>query len=294
MQLNQRLAYSASIDRERLVLPDGARMVVWPIVVLESWDITRRMPRQVVPTPAAHPVPDYLNWSWHEYEMRVAFWRVAGLLREHGIVASASINSSVCTDYPRVAGYCLSEGWEFIAHGVTQKSVHETDDELGMIRQCVAEIERFTGRKPRGWASPGIAQTEHSVDNLVKAGIDYACDWVFDDEPVELAADKGSLLAIPYTVELNDVPVMVVSQKTVADYRNNIVNAFNRLYAESETSAKIMTIVLHPYICGTPATIGHIEEAFAHLRKPGVVFWTGEQILDWYRSPLSRSRAARP
>jgi allantoinase len=76
VELNQRLAYSAINDRPILTLPGRARLVVWPIVVLETWDIARPMPRQVLPPPAARPAPDYLNWSWHEYGMRIGFWRL--------------------------------------------------------------------------------------------------------------------------------------------------------------------------------------------------------------------------
>jgi allantoinase len=36
-------------------------------------------------------------------------------------------------------------------------------------------------------------------------------------------------------------------------------------------------------LSGVPHRIGHVERAFADiLAKPGVVSWTGEQILDWY------------
>jgi hypothetical protein len=54
-----------------------------------------------------------------------------------------------------------------------------------------------------------------------------------------------------------------------------------------------MAISLHPYLSGVPHRIGYVEELFEHiLRKPDVLFWTGEQILDWYvkaRQPLERA-----
>ena len=42
---SQRVSYSASIDREPLKPPKGIRMIVWPIVNVEVWDIGRPMPR---------------------------------------------------------------------------------------------------------------------------------------------------------------------------------------------------------------------------------------------------------
>ena len=48
---SQRQAYSAIVDRPPLKLPDGARIIVWTIVNLEVWDISRPMARQVLPAP---------------------------------------------------------------------------------------------------------------------------------------------------------------------------------------------------------------------------------------------------
>ena len=60
---------------------------------------------------------------------------------------------------------------------------------------------------------------------------------------------------------------------------------FERLYAESKTRAKVMSIAVHPYISGTPYRIRYFEQVLNALKKkPGVVFWTGEEIMHWYNS----------
>src|SRR4029453_3907812 len=57
------------------------------------------------------------------------------------------------------------------------------------------------------------------------------------------------------------------------------------LYAEGAKSARVMAIAVHPYISGVPHRIKYFEKTLAYLKKQrGVLFWTGEQILDWYRS----------
>ena len=63
-----RVPFSAIIDRPKLQLPDGARMVVWTIVNVENWDCTQAMPRTVLSPPMGNPlVPDLPNWSWHDH-----------------------------------------------------------------------------------------------------------------------------------------------------------------------------------------------------------------------------------
>ena len=39
LQPRDRVAYSAIVDRPPMVLPGGARIILWSIVNLEVWDI---------------------------------------------------------------------------------------------------------------------------------------------------------------------------------------------------------------------------------------------------------------
>ena len=52
----ERTEYSAIVDRPPLKLPGGARMIVWTIVNLEVWDISKPMARQVLPAPRIRPL----------------------------------------------------------------------------------------------------------------------------------------------------------------------------------------------------------------------------------------------
>jgi hypothetical protein len=44
-----------------------------------------------------------------------------------------------------------------------------------------------------------------------------------------------------------------------------------------------MALVVHPYIMGAPHRARHLRRALEGIHgRDGVVFCTGEQILDWY------------
>ena len=63
------------------------------------------------------------------------------------------------------------------------------------------------------------------------------------------------------------------------------IDHFERLYAESERITRVMAVSIHPYITGAPHRIGYLERLYEHMQAhPGVLMWTGEQILDWYKS----------
>ena len=281
-----RVPYSAIIDRPPLVLPDGARMIIWTIVNVEEWDIERPMPRSVLSPPMGQPLmPDLPNWAWHEYGMRVGFWRLLDCLKRFKIPVTLAINGSVCTTYPRVASAALEAGWEFIGHGFNQRPMHQIEDELEVINQTIEAIRSFTGRVPRGWESPGLTETFDTIDHLAAAGIEYVADWVLDDQPVDIATKDGSVLSIPYTVETNDITMIALQQHESREIFERTKAQFDQLYQESSEITRVMAISLHPYITGAPHRIGQLETFLSYLNdKPGVLMWTGEQILEWYRS----------
>jgi len=291
----KRLKYSAIIDRPPLVLPDKARVVVWPVVNVEVWDIGRAMPRQVLPPPTGVThMPDVPHWGWHEYGMRVGFWRMKAVLDELGIVPSLSVNARVCLDYRPVAEAARDAGWEFMGHSYDQRPIHAEPDQAGMIRRSVQVIRGFTGKRPLGWMGPGLTQTLDTPELLAAAGIKYIADWVIDDEPCTIRTRRGDLVTMPYSLELNDIAMMVVQHHAAAEFVTRSMDYFDRVYREGKDRAKVMAFGVHPYISGVPHRIKYFETVFRRLRKQkGVLFWNGAQILKWYLASRKRPGARR-
>jgi peptidoglycan/xylan/chitin deacetylase (PgdA/CDA1 family) len=284
----ERVPYSAIVDRPPLALPDGGRIAVWTIVNVEEWAIERAMPRTVLPPPmsatAGQPLlPDLPNWAWHEYGMRVGFWRFMEVLKNFGIIPTLAINGSVCRSYPRVAGAALEAGWEFMGHGYVQRPMHHLEDQRAAIRDTIVAIRDFTGKPPRGWESPGLTETSETMDLLAEAGIEYVADWVLDDQPCAIETSSGPLISIPYTVEINDIAMMLLQNHPSEAWLRRGIDQFDRLYAESAAITRVMAVSIHPYVTGVPHRIGYLEQLYQHmLARPGVLMWTGERILDWY------------
>ena len=281
----ERLDYSAIVTRRPLKLPGGARLVIWPVVNVEEWEIIRPMARQASGPPmGVSAIPDFPNWTWHEYGMRVGFWRLKEAFERFGITPTLSINAAVCNTCPEVPGAALEARWEFMAHCLVQMPISQVKDQREMIAGSIRIIEDFTGKRPRGWLGPGRGQTHDTVDCLAEAGLEYFADWILDDQPCEVRTAHGPIVSIPYTVELNDITVMVSHGQPSDMLGRRVVDAFDRLYGESETSARVMAIGVHPYVSGAAHRIRYFEETLAYLKKhEGVLFWTGEQILDWYK-----------
>lgn len=285
----ERIEYSAIVDRKPLKLPDGKRMIVWVIVNIEEWDATQKMPRTVLPPPAGGtPSPDIPNWAWHEYGNRVGFWRILKVMDDLKIPGVLAINGVAVESYAPISKAALERNWEFMGHGFTQKNMQNVDDERADLKKTADVIENFTGKRPRGWLGPGLTETWETPDLAHEEGYDYICDWVMDDQPVELKTRSGKLVNIPYTQECNDVAMMLVQHHAGREYFQRASDQFDQIYADSEGSARAMALVVHPYIMGAPHRLRYFREILEKISgHDDVVFWTGEQILDWYTDAQS-------
>jgi len=281
-----RFDYSPMVERRRWILPKGARIAVWTIVNIEEWDIEKAMARQYLPTPqGVTVVPDVPNWAWHDYGMRVGFWRLLNALNKHKIRATTAINANVVESYTPVAQAMLDAGWEFMAHGVIQGAMHLLPDQRAAIRQTVEMLKKFTGKKPKGWLGPGLTETWETLDHLAAEGIEYVSDWVNDDQPYGIRTSAGPLVSVPYSIELNDIPMMVVQHHTSSEWLQRPMDLFDRLYAEGARQPRVMALAVHPYISGVPHRIKYFEAVYTYMRKKkGVWFATGEDIYEWYKS----------
>lgn len=291
MTPQDRLSYSAISQRPRLELPGGARLAVWIIVNIEEWDIHATMPRTVLTPPAGgSPVPDIPNWAWHEYGNRVGFWRMLKIFDEFNVPGVLAINGSAIETYKPIAQAALDRKWEFIGHGFTQKNMQKVEDENLDIKKTTEAIKSFTGKAPRGWLGPGLTETWNTPDILQEQGYDYVCDWVLDDQPVALKTrNGGEIINVPYTQECNDVAMMLIQHHKASEYRDRALDQFEQLHEDARDGARVMAIVLHPYIMGAPHRMKYFRQVLEVIRhKEGVVFWTGEQILDWYKGERAR------
>ena len=284
MQPAERISYSPISERPPLKLPDGKRMAVWVIVNVEEWDINSPMPRTVLTPPAGgSPSPDIPNWAWHEYGNRVGFWRLLKTFDDFKLPAALAINGSAIAGYPAIVKAAKERNWEFMGHGFTQRNMQKVENEREDIRKTADVIERATGKRPRGWLGPGLTETWETPDLLKQEGYDYVADWVLDDQPVWLKTKTTPIVNIPYTQECNDVAMMLIQHHKASEYQDRALDQFEQIYEDAADSARVMALVIHPYIMGAPHRAKYFRRIFEVIRqKPDVAFMTGEQILDWY------------
>jgi peptidoglycan/xylan/chitin deacetylase (PgdA/CDA1 family) len=286
MASNPRIPHQLSSDRPKLKGPNGKPLIVHVVVNLEYWPFDKPLPRKIQPGPhGMDKIPDVPNFSWVEYGMRAGHPRILKALSSRNIPATAALNASVIDVYPRIAETALQAGWEFMGHGFIQQPLQSAPDEVEVLEKTLAKLKDFTGVKTRGWLGPGLSETFDSPDHFKKAGLDYTCDWVVDDLPTWLRTKHGSLVGVPYSLELND-SVLWAGWGHASDAQYlRFMETLKTYETEIGDTCRVLTLPLHPHLVGVPHRITWFERILDILTaRSDVTFMTGAEIADWYTS----------
>jgi peptidoglycan/xylan/chitin deacetylase (PgdA/CDA1 family) len=177
----------------------------------------------------------------------------------------------------------LEAGWELVGHGWFQQSLKQEDDERAVILRCLDKLEEVSGRKPRAWLGPALGETPNTVDILKENGIEFLHDWALDDLPFWIRTKHGPMVGLPYTLELNDVPIHVVQNCSSDELLKRLKATLAVLERETEHQPRVLTFGLHPHVVGVPHIAHFFEKALDLLvDRSDTVFVTSSQIGDWF------------
>lgn len=282
----RRYPYSPISHREPMRFPKGARVAVVPYLNIEHFPEDR--PGTPLVAMTAQFTPDVLNYGWRDYGQRVGIWRITEILDRHGLRATVCLNSDACREYPQIIEEGVKRNWVWMGHAQNNSyflTDMEEDRERAIITDTLETIESATGTRPKGWLSPALTETYNTPDLLAEAGVEYLCDFTCDDQPFEMNVRSGSLLSMPYSIELNDIQAFLCFGVSAEVFGQMIMDQFDVLYAEGETNARVMPIVLHTFFVGQPFRAKHLARAFEYITGHGDIWLTtGDELNDWYRS----------
>src|ERR1035437_299626 len=163
----------------------------------------------------------------------------------------------------------------------TMLSGMSTDEHTSVVLQAKRVIEDY-GQTMNGWLGPGLTETWETLDLLRKHGVEYVCDWVNDDLPYRM---NNGLYSIPYSIELNDMPLFNMPSIDVEEFYRRICETFNVLYEEGQRNARVMSIALHPFLMGVPHRIRVLDRALRYITSNDKVWLaTGSEIIKAYRA----------
>ena len=282
---NPRVPHELSSNRKKLSPPDGKSLIVHTVMNIEYWPFDKNMPRGILPPPhgKSPDPPDLPNYSWVEYGMRVGLPRLFKLFAENNIPVSAFINAQVADIYPKAFDEVCKLNWELVGHGWFQESLRVAKDEEHVIKKSLDLLRKLSGQPVRSWFGPAGGETEKTPELLKENGIEFLHDWLIDELPCWMRTKLGPIVAMPYTFELNDVPIWTVQNNSCDEMKKRVDATLNIFDEEKLYNTKIITLALHPHIVGVPQNFYYLKKIIEDLKKrDDVIFMTSSQIGDWF------------
>lgn len=211
--------------------------------------------------------PDLCIESHFEYATRAAWWRIMDLLDAHGVKTTVSSCGRAVERLPEIARDAVRRGHEVSAHGWRWESHAGLPEnvERENIARTVAAIAKVTGRRPVGWhtRSSGSLNTRRLL--VEEGGFLYDSDAYNDDLPYFVAVGGRQHLVLPYAFDTNDMHFQHTQRFQGRDFADYVIDAFDWLRQEGESSPKMMSIGLHPRMIGRPGRIGALDRILRHI-----------------------------
>ena len=280
-------------ERPKISWPNGARLAFCVAPNIEFYELDP--PNNPFRKPWPQPIPALPGYTSRDWGNRVGHMRQMELLDKYGIRGSISLSTALCDHHPEIIALCKEKNWEFFSHGIynTRYTYGMTEaQEREMIKDSIETIYKHTGQKCAGYLAPALSHSENTLDLFAEVGHElfgedagfYSCDLFHDDQPTPIQLRSGKrFVSIPYSLEMNDTIAYLVQKITPRRYGQELIDNFDRLYAEGAESGTIMCIPTHNYQVSNAHRIKAYEEALEYITGHSDVWvTTGREIAQYF------------
>lgn len=243
--------------------------------------------------PMGNPLPagifDPNADSYGHYGAVAGIRRLMGILARTGIKANVFTSGALAERDPEQVRAIAQAGHEIVAHGYAQDLIpaklSAEDDERHIAR--TTELFRQTlGRQPAGWISPRATAGHDTIRRLIRHGYAWHGDVLDDDLPYLQRYDEGEIVAVPLTIEINDLSHSMRFGRTPRQFVELFDDALSHMLAAKDDVA-ILDVLVHTHCYGRPAgawAYAEIAEKCAQWKDVWIT--TRGAIAEHFRSQL--------
>jgi allantoinase len=259
--------------------PNGKRIAVAVTAMLETWTEGTVPPYSVQASAHKPGVVDRAGVAWASYGGKVGVYRVINLMRENGIRCTFCVSGRCTEVYPDAVAQIVKSGHDVAGHAYVQDkrmSYMTPDEEKATIKRCLDLLEKATGTRPKGWISPTMQVSEHTLGFLAEAGLLWHGDSRDSDLPGLVETGHGPIVHIPGS-DFTDLRVLRSSSLDLWDIYKE---TFDYLYLRESPAFLVMS--LHCHFGGRPMITAIFDKLFRYMAQfPDVWFASYGEIAQW-------------
>jgi hypothetical protein len=249
--------------------PSGKPLAVSVSVMLEGWAAPDAPGIGPMGNPLKPGVVDLQARSWADYGAKVGAWRLLDLLDREGVRAVFYTSGVVADLYPELTAAIAQRGHPVAAHGWSQGTLPAyltPEAEAAEVARCTDVIRRTTGQHPTGWLSPRCTPSARTSGLLAQAGYGWHADVFDSDLPYPLETDAGRLVGMPFTMEVNDMP-LYVRYGNEPDAFTRTLGKIVECWPRLGNQPGCLDITLHAHVFGRPYGALAMLDSLALVRR---------------------------
>lgn len=195
--------------------------------------------------------------SWGHYGVVRGIDRLLRTLDDAGVRASVMVSGVLAERAPKAVSAVAAAGHEIVAHSYAQDVVPtllSDDEDQANIAHTTEALTQASGVRPVGWMSPRGTPGVGTARRLADAGYLWQGDAFDDDLPYLQTFGEGArLVAVPFAMELNDLPHSMRFGRTPRQLIDNFDDALAAAIADDRGGALIIDVTAHAHCYGRPA-----------------------------------------
>lgn len=235
--------------------PSGSHVAVVFNVAFEGWSDGKAPGIGPMGNPLPGGIFDTNALSWGHYGSVRGIERLLRVLDRTKIRGSVMVSGLFAERIPQMVKTIASAGHEIVAHAYAQEIIpakFSLEEDRAHIAKTTALLESAIGRKPQGWISPRGTPGANTARLLIEAGYLWQGDVFDDDRPYVQTFDAGQIVAIPLSMEINDLPHAMRFGRSPRQFIELFDDHLSAAIT-GEDEAVIIDITAHCHCYGRPA-----------------------------------------
>ena len=256
--------------------PQGRTLAVSVSVMLEGWSDDA--------APGVGPMGNVLKAgtldlqgrSWAAYGVNEGAWRLLDVLEASGVKAVFYVSGILAERHEPLMRAIVAGGHAVAAHGWAQEIIPATQsaaDEERDLHRCIAALNASTGMRPRGWISPRCTPSARTTELLAGAGLEWHADFFDYDLPRLVQAGNRRITAVPFTMEVNDMPMSVRYGNEPEAYTRTLARILE-FWPDLGGRPACLDATVHAHVYGRPMGAIEFKRSLALLKQHEAFVWT--------------------
>ncbi len=214
--------------------------------------------------------------SWADYGVHEGAWRLLDVLSAADTHAVFYISGILAERHPTLVRAIADAGHNVAAHGWAQEIIPATQSpeaEQADLARCIAALEAASGHRPSGWLSPRCTPSAHTTEFLAAAGLSWHAEFFDQDLPRVVHTPSGAITGVPFTMEVNDMPLSVRYGSEPEAYTRTLARILNGWPAFASRAA-CLDVTVHAHVYGRPMGAIEFANSLALLKQHDATVWT--------------------